>query len=588
MSEVKPPVQPPVPPHIPAGGYPKAVVVDPPKEISSNLLMGARFKATLYSSSQKGNYEIETPYGRLTLQTTTPLPNDGTLQLQLTSKGNQLQFLITMINGQSPLTALRSLGLLSDMSKDFTKKKIATNKASSLVKGSSSSLISGGLQGTNTLVNSATLGNSQSGVSTSIIGINLTATLLNATANNSVGQSTTVLPSVNNSQLTSGSAGRANDLPGKALTGSTPKSTLKASLSQQTSEPQKITNRGGFTPLAPIQTAPNPGQRGLPPGSQITVRIIAFKAPSATSVVVPIQAGRFLSAPGSILTGTVSDMSLPSGHQVVLTHAGSLAIAASSSLPIGSQVTLKVISLTQLITSTTGEVAANETPSSQLLLRQWPALQEAVRILGEFNPAAAQQLIQAVLPKPGSTLGGNIIFYLMALSGGNLPHWLGDLPTRTLQLSKPELLARLKKDFSAIERNAHSASNGEWRSTMIPFHDGIEINPLRLSIRCNDDENQKNEPGGNDGTKFIIDLDINLIGRFQIDGLVYRERKRLDLIVRTNNRLPQNIEDGIRSIFQDATDVIGLLGGVVFQASPPIFVETSDSKLGNELVGLLV
>ena len=78
------------------------------------------------------------------------------------------------------------------------------------------------------------------------------------------------------------------------------------------------------------------------------------------------------------------------------------------------------------------------------------------------------------------------------------------------------------------------------------------------------------------------------MGRFQLDGLVHQGEKRMDLIVRTENRLPGGVEDGIRNIFQNAAEVTGLKGGIVFQAAPANFVEISDGGTPGEPVGLLV
>jgi hypothetical protein len=176
----------------------------------------------------------------------------------------------------------------------------------------------------------------------------------------------------------------------------------------------------------------------------------------------------------------------------------------------------------------------------------------------------------------------------MALSGGNLQNWFGDAPTRALQKSKPDLLARLKDDFGQIDRTAREPGPGDWRSTMIPFHSGTEVNPLRLSLRpAGEDE----EDGGQDnkkGTRFVIDLDLTRMGRFQLDGLVHQEVNRMDLIVRTDNRLSDKIQDGIRGIFLEAADVTGLKGGVVFQSAPANFVDISGGELPDEPVGLLV
>lgn len=589
MSEVNPPSPPPAPPHIPTGGHPRAVVTNPPETFSKQLTLGARFEATLFATSQKGYHDIQTPFGSVTLQTTTPLPNDGTLQLQLVSKGNQLQFLITTINGLAPLTALRALGLLPVGPN--AGETYATNKESGLVKRSSPGLVIGAPPGTNTgtSVNSEAIRGQQLGTETLKLGANLTATLLNAKETITDRKGPTGIPSVTISQLTSGRVGRTSVLsPGQTSAPGTPKPDLTSSLQQSINMKHQLPGGGGVAPLVSNQPTRSNEQTGLSSGTKFTVQITAFHPSPATGIVAPTQDSSYLPASGSILTGTIVGRAMPSGYPVIQTHAGSIAIATSSSLPIGSQVTFVIISLTQSINSATDRLKTNETPPPQSLIRKWPALHDAIRTLDKTNPAAAQQLIQAVLPKPGPTLGGNIIFFMMALSGGNLSSWFGDLPTRALQLSKPELLDRLKKDFREIGRIAHNPSSKEWRSTLIPFYDGVGMNPIRLSISHNSDKNQGKGFGNKNGTNFIIDLDLNNIGRFQLDGLVYRERKRLDLIVRTNNRLSQTIEDGIRSIFKESTDTIGLMGGVVFQATPANFVETSDNAPGNEQVGLLV
>ena len=588
MSEVNPPSQPPAPPHVPTGGQPRAVVTNPPETFSKQVALGTRFEATILATSQKGHRDIQTPFGRVTLQTTTPLPNDGILQLQLLSKGNQLQFLITTINGLAPLTALRALGLLPVGPN--AGKPSASSKDSGLVKRLPLGLVIGAPQGTNneTIVNSAAIGGRQLGIGTLMLGANLSATLLNAKGPFADRKRPTGIPSVTSSQLTSGSVVRTSVLPGQTSTPGKPQSDLTGSLQKPINTKHQLPGGGSFVPLVSNQPAPRNEHPGLSPGTKFTVQITAFHPSPATGIVAPKQDSSYLPAPGSILTGTITGKAMPSGYPVIQTHAGSIAIVTSSILPIGSQVTFVIKNLTQSINSATERLKTNETFPPQSLIRKWPALQDAIRTLGETNPAAAQQLIQAVLPKPGPTLGGNIIFFMMALSGGNLSSWFGDLPMRALQLSKPELLERLKKDFIEIERITHNTNAKEWRSTLIPFYDGVGINPLRLSIKYNSDGNQGKGFGNKDGTNFIIDLDLNIIGRFQLDGLVYRERKRMDLIVRTNNPLSQTIENGIRSIFKESTDTIGLMGGVVFQATPANFVETSDDECGNDQVGLLV
>lgn len=582
MSEVTPPPPPPAPPPTPAAAQPKAVVANPPEAFARQLALGARLEATITAPAQKGHYDIQTPYGRVTLQTTTPLPNDGVLQLQLMSKGGQLQFLITAINGEPPLTALRALGLLPALTPGLPGEALPTATSSDPAQGALQGAPAGGPAGT------AATRAGQALPAPLTIGANLTATLLNAATPQAGGPALSGDSIAPGAQPGTAGTGQTAALPGQAPASGGPAVPSTTESVQPTGTTPQGRRGAGSTSPAPTQTTPSPGQQGLLAGTRFTVRITAFQPTPATGVVAPAQAGGGPPAPGSILTGTVTGTATPSGHPVIQTHAGSLAVATRTPLPIGSQVTFEIVNLTQPVPYTTGGIKTNGTLSPETLTRQWPALQDAVRTLGETNPAAAQQLIQAVLPQPGPAMGANILFFMMALSGGNLQNWFGDAPTRALQRTKPDLLARLKDDFGQIDRIARDPGPGEWRSTMVPFHNGLEVNPLRLSLRPAGDEDDDEGQGDKKGTRFVIDLDLTRMGRFQLDGLVHQGDKRMDLIVRTDNRLSDKIEDGIRGIFQEAADVTGLKGGVVFQAAPANFVEISGGDMPDEPVGLLV
>ncbi|MBT3306305.1 MAG: hypothetical protein HN377_07445 [Alphaproteobacteria bacterium] len=318
------------------------------------------------------------------------------------------------------------------------------------------------------------------------------------------------------------------------------------------------------------------------------MRITAFQPSPAVGVIAPTPTSLNTPAPGTILTGTVTGTATPSGNPVVLTHAGSLAVATRTPLPIGSQVTFEVVSLTPPSMYTAGISKPQTAVPPQILTRQWPALQDAVHTLVETNPAAAQQLIQAVLPQPGSALGGNILFFMMALTGGNIQNWFGDAPSRALQRIKPDLMARLKDDFGRIDSTARESGPGEWRSTLVPLHSGADINPIRLSLRQESEDDDSDGQVNNKGTRFVIDLELTRLGRFQLDGIVQRTDKHMDLIVRSERRLSDEIEAGIRNIFQEAGDVTGLTGGIVFQAGPTRFVEVPGGEAPGKPVGLFV
>jgi len=278
-----------------------------------------------------------------------------------------------------------------------------------------------------------------------------------------------------------------------------------------------------------------------------------------------------------------------SGQPIVQTHWGSLVVATRTPLPPGSSITFEVLSQAAPTAQAGENAATHGFRPAAFANGQWPALAEAIRTLEEINPAAAQQLIHAVMPRPGAALAGNMLFFLVAVLGGNLRGWIGDGPARILQKTNLDLFERLQGDFSRIKGIAEETRPGsDWRTTYIPIMNGAEIEQIRLYMRPVRDENEEDENEGAQGTRFVIELDLSRLGRFQLDGLVHQKGKHMDLIVRTEQKLAQKMQTDIRDIFTNAIDVTGIKGGIVFQAAPPNFVEVAQIETANEKLGLIV
>jgi hypothetical protein len=294
-------------------------------------------------------------------------------------------------------------------------------------------------------------------------------------------------------------------------------------------------------------------------------------------------------APGSTLTGVVTGKAASSGHPIVQTHGGSLVIATRTPLPPGSTVTFEILSQVAPAAEAVKPVSVHPAALPALLTERWPGLQETINTLYEVNPALAQQLTHAVLPRPGATLAANVLFFMVALAGGDLRGWIGDGPARILQRVKPDLLSRLVDEFGRIKAVAEEPRpGGEWRAHFIPFMSGAEVEQIRLFMRPVGEDSENDNEEVRKGTRFVIELDLSRMGRFQLDGLVYQKDKRMDLIVRTENKLPQKVQDDIRDIFQEAGEVTGLKGGISFQAAPPHFVEILRPELAEDHLGLIV
>ena len=218
--------------------------------------------------------------------------------------------------------------------------------------------------------------------------------------------------------------------------------------------------------------------------------------------------------------------------------------------------------------------------------RDWQALKEAIAVLQAAEPLVAQQFLNTVVPRPDTQLAANILFFLVALRGGDIRSWLGEGPSRALQRHKPDLLSRLSDEFRTIGRTAEEPVSGDWRIAVVPFNSGEELKQIRVFMRRHG--TQEEEEDGDPGTRFIVDVELSRLGRMQLDGLVRGGNKRLDLIVRSATPLPGHMRDDIRRIFQDACELTGMNGATTFQCTPPDFIEISPDAVTDDHLGLIV
>lgn len=599
MSEIAPPPPPPpTPPPSSPVAQPTVVVSNPPRALA-NLAIGARLDAVIVTPETTGQTEIQTAFGRLAVQTGFPLPKEGPLQLQVFLKGPLLQLQIISIHGLPPQAALRVLGLIPGAAGAAPLPGGLPAAPAGVPQGSAAG--TGGPAGPLPGAPAAAAGGALAGAVTEPVVVNLsvgatlTATLLKA------GPATgTTSPATGQAGPTGTATGTGTGAaaPGSGQApppqGTTPAGTGAAA----PGSPARPGAAGGGTVqgASGVPEAPASGQAPLPPtgpqvvpGTQFSLRITSFQpagAGTGAGTLPQPESGGVL-APGSALNGIVTSRISPSGHPIVQTHGGALVIATRTPMPPGSTLNFEILS--QAVPSSTA--GAIDTPHAadprQMLAGGWPSLEEAVLALQEVNPAAAQQLIHAVLPRPGGALAANMLFFLVALSGGSLRGWIGDGPARILQKLRPQLMARLREDFGQIGRIAEDSGSGEWRTLLIPLHNGAQIEQIRLFMRrVGDDQDEQDK--ARKGTRFIVDLDLSRLGRVQLDGFVYQKEKHMDLIVRTENRLPDKMHEDIRNIFQEAVDVTGIKGGVSFQAAPPNFIEVTPPAEPEEHLGLIV
>ncbi len=158
------------------------------------------------------------------------------------------------------------------------------------------------------------------------------------------------------------------------------------------------------------------------------------------------------------------------------------------------------------------------------------------------------------------------MFFLSALSGGNVARWIGNQAIQALKnAGRDPLLSRLGQDFGQLGRLADN-EGGDWRLFFIPLHDGDQLQQLRLFLRHGWGD-RDGGPGQDDEdqTRFVVEVEMSRLGDLQLDGLV--REKRLDLILRSRAPLPDFMRRDITQIFHEANEITGNRGSIGFQSS---------------------
>ncbi|MED5396385.1 MAG: hypothetical protein VX990_06745 [Pseudomonadota bacterium] len=638
MSSVTPPPPPlPNPPALVA--HLVLTVSSPPSEVS-DLAIGSRLDATIVSLDAAGKLELQTALGRLVVaHTALPLPSDAAIELQLISRGFLTQFLIAAINGRPPQTAFRlpslfdnALSVITPAERVATGGSAATPAASSAVSLSVGTVVMATLlqprgassvtsattsqagatgrgQGIATGTSQATLGGSLSTTPQPLIRTaavlappSLPTTLLQPQGAPSAASGATPLAGA-----TGRGQGIATGVPqatADGLPSTTPQpSTRTGAASVPTSSPAPATtavrqgtgtgprtsaaSNTSFLGAASSAAPPGAGGPPLPAGSQFAARITTLQPPeSGRQINPPAASGALTLAAGTNLSGAVTGYSA-TGHAIVQTHVGPIAVATPTPVPIGSAIGLEIVAEPAVPDQTSSALPRNLTQAI-LQTGSWPAFDETLRALQETSQGAAQQLVNVALARPDTALAANILMFLGALRGGELRAWIGDAPHRVLQRAKPDLLGRIREDFSQLSRVANEPATGDWRAVPMPFLNGSEIEQIRLFLQRKGGEEDEENMGGSRAVRFVIELDLSRLGRLQLDGLILKRDKRFDLIVRSEDRFPARVQNDIRGIFEDAAELTGIKGGLTFQAAPPNFIEVAAATPTGDGAGLIV
>lgn len=289
-----------------------------------------------------------------------------------------------------------------------------------------------------------------------------------------------------------------------------------------------------------------------PPGGTASPLPMTVTAPSASG------------AP-PMLSGTVTAHP-PGGQAVLNTSIGTIAVPTAQSVAIGSVIRLEVVAPPNPPAAPPPNVAAAKPEG--LTAQGWPALTDTMETLATNDRQALDMMMRAI-PQAGPRLAAAMVAFTGAMRTGDSRGILGDNTTKALdKAGRRDLAERLKADLSALSEEAgRPVGGGDWRLHTMPFAHGGQVDPIHLFVRGADGKDGRNQAGSANGDqRFILDFNLTSLGRLQLDGLVRREDKLFDLIIRTGDPLPQEMRMDIMHIFTQASELVGTKGSVAFQA----------------------
>lgn len=296
---------------------------------------------------------------------------------------------------------------------------------------------------------------------------------------------------------------------------------------------------------------PHPAQGALPgplapPSPSLPAGAPASAAPRPQTVTLP---GVVVAQPAN-------------GAALVQSPAGMLSLDVGLPLPTGSVLRLEVIGRPL----PPPPMAPAPNPPQGLTTGGWPTLDQAVDALLQSDRQAAEQLMR-MIPQAGPRLAAAMSLFAGAVRSGDSKALLSEPVTRGLEKAgRKDLAERLKKEFLDLAEDAtRPMGRGDWHSITLPFAHGANIDPIDLYIhRPAQDEEGSGKKGAEQ--RFILDVRMSVLGRIQLDGLVQKDIKRFDLIVRTAEPLPAAMCRDIAGIFAEAGQLTGIKGQVSFQA----------------------
>ncbi len=312
---------------------------------------------------------------------------------------------------------------------------------------------------------------------------------------------------------------------------------------------------GNPTPATPSSSAPSSSASS---GTTLP-DMAAPEAPTPAAATASAGADQLVSLPGMVTAHAPGNLAL------VDTPFGTLSLPAAEALPVGAAVRFE-LAASPLPPPTAPAAAGPPGLGGQ----GWPALADAIATLAQAEDTLALQQLVRLMPQINPQLAATLSLFANALRDDDVGEIFDVVAEHGLEKAgRRDLAARLKDDLEALaDESGRAVGGGDWRCFTMPLLDGAVVTPVHLYVRQPPEDGEGGASAGSRRgreNRFLVQVDLSRLGRLQLDGLVQRESKRFDLIIRTATPLPEDMRRDILGLFAATGDVVGTKGSVTFQ-----------------------
>ena len=209
------------------------------------------------------------------------------------------------------------------------------------------------------------------------------------------------------------------------------------------------------------------------------------------------------------------------------------------------------------------------------MLEALPQL-KSLAIVGSLSAEALSAVVNR-LPVNGDNLLGNIYHFYRAAVQKDVAGWLKTDMAR-LESLDPLVRGRVMEELNSFVAAA-AKETPSWRMVEMPLFDGNQFKPLKIAVKKDSEQDQKQSGHKQNGTRFVVETDFSKLGGFQFDGFVSRSKRSLDLIIRTTKALEDDFCSNVINLFKKSLYDLDYVGTIKINRQENFIVLQEENSL---------